>query len=111
MPVNLYRRFHGVGYFLRDHHGAVDGGCRRQDDAEFVAAQASGGVGIAHHMGNSAGDFFKDSVSSLVAETVIDVLERIHIENEQRKFALFAPRQSDIAAELIVKQRAVRQAR
>ena len=44
-----------------------------------------------------------------MAEAVVDVFERVDVEHEKRKFALFTPGDGDIAAQLIVKQVAVGQ--
>ena len=62
-----------------------------QDRLEFVAAEAADLAVVAHHRFQPVGDLPKQRVADRMAERVVDVLEAVEIDQEQRA-ALLAMR-------------------
>ena len=54
------------------------------DDREFVAADARDGVGLAHQAAQPIADLGDQPVAGIVAERVVDLLEAVEIEHQQR---------------------------
>ena len=56
----------------------------RQDDGEFLAADAAGDMMVGGRVAQEAGEGLDDPVAGRMAETVVDALEMIEIGNDQR---------------------------
>ena len=54
------------------------------DDGEFVAADAGDRVGLAQQRAQPLADFLDELVAGIVAERVVDLLEAVEIEHQQR---------------------------
>jgi hypothetical protein len=87
-----------IRYFLGEHD-------------ELVTAQARDGVGVANRLRKPPGEGLQHFVAGKVAERVVDVLEPVEIDEEQRDGAIVAPRERDRVIESLVECAAVVQAR
>ncbi len=65
----------------------------RQQDRELVAAEPREHVGLAHAAGKQLGDPDDHIIAGLVAERVVDVLEVVQVEHQQRALGAVAARQ------------------
>ena len=81
----------------------------RQDDDEFVAAQARDGVGFAHRRGEPLRDRLQQLVAGIVTQRVVDALEMIEIEEQARDVRAVALRLREDLLQPLVQERAVRQ--
>ena len=68
---------------LGDAGGAAGIGIR-QEDAELLAAHAPDQVDVAHGLAQGARDEHQRLVAAVVAEAVVDVLEMVDVDDEQR---------------------------
>ena len=82
----------------------------REDD-ELVAADAGDRVGLAHDRLEPAGDRPQHRVPDLVAADVVDALEAVEVDDEQRERLVRAPRAGERLGDTVVEQVAVRAAR
>ena len=73
-----------------------------QDHRELVAAYAGDDVALAQARSQRTGDGHQDIVSGRVAEAVVDLLEAVEVEHEQRAHALVPPRAADLARQLLL---------
>ena len=80
-------------------------------DGELVAADAGGGVGVAHHVVDAVGDAHEHGVADVVAELVVDRLEPVEVEVEQGDGLVGALVPVQGGVELVVQQHPVGQAR
>ena len=80
-----------------------------QHDGELVAAEAGDDVGLAHALAQRAADGADDLVAGLVAARVVDVLEAVEVEQEQRAAAAVAGGVADELGQLLVEAAAVEQ--
>ena len=55
-----------------------------EDDGEFIAAGAGHGIGAAHARGEERGYALKHYVADVMAEGIVDVLERVEIDDKER---------------------------
>ena len=60
----------------------------RQEHAELLAADAPDQVDLANHPLDGLRDDFQRLVSAFMPKTVVDVLEVIDVDDQQRAFAL-----------------------
>ena len=60
-----------------------DGG--RQQDRELVAAEAGDGVAVADAVLQAPGELDQQQIADVVAERVVDLLEAVEIEQQQRQ--------------------------
>ena len=81
-----------------------------QDDRELVAADAAGDVGRAHDVADALGRLGQHGVAGEVADAVVDRLEVVEVEDEQREPPVVALRAGDLARERLVEVAAVVQA-
>ncbi len=102
------RLLDGVQHFLRGQHRAVDVG-QRQDDRELVAAEARHGVGIAQHAADAPGHPLQDAIAGVMAQRVVDLLEAVQVEQQQRDGCSLAVGDPRRLLEAIVQERPVRQ--
>jgi len=63
---------------------ALSGGVRQQDH-EFVAAPAAGSVGVARRLLQQRGESAQQAVASLVPVAVVDRLEAVQIDEDERE--------------------------
>ena len=82
----LERRQHAVGEAQR-FALALDAFA---EDHELVAAEAGDRVAVAHHLPETLGDRDEQLVAYLVAEVVVDRLEAVQVDEEQRDDTLAA---------------------
>ena len=78
-----------------------------QQDGELVAAEAGDDVGLADAVMQRAADRADDLVAGLVAAGVVDVLEAVEVEQEDRALAAVAGGVGDELGELLVEAAAV----
>ena len=78
-----------------------------QHHGELVAAEAGHDVAGAHGAPDAVGHFLQEPVAGVVAERVVDDLERVQVEEEQRHLAAVAARAGRGAGELVVEELAV----
>ena len=81
-----------------------------QDHRELVAADAAGDVGVAHDLADALGDLGEHGVAGEVADAVVDRLEVVEVEDDQREPAVVALGARDLARERLVEVAAVVQA-
>ncbi len=103
--VRLLRRFE---QFFRDMGGAAGIGIGQHQD-EFIAAQTRYRVLFAHHQVQASGQRDQQFVADAVAQRVVDVLEVIEIEENQRQRLMAALRAAERVADAVLEQAAVRQ--
>ncbi len=83
---------------------------RRQDHPELVAAQPGDGLGLAHRFLEPGVDLAEDDVAVMMAEGVVDLLESIEVEQQQRETPALGAR-GDRPLQAIVQQGPIGQAR
>ena len=93
---------------LRGEQRAVEIG-ERQQDGELVAAEPRDGVGLAQRRAEPRGDALQHAVAGMMSERVVDLLEAVQIEQQQRERRALAGGDARRLVEAIVQQRAVRQ--
>ena len=76
---------------------------------ELVAAQARERVALADAALHARGDLLEQQVADLVAERVVDVLEAVEVDEQQRERLPAAARSDDALLEAVVEQHAVGQ--
>ena len=106
--VRLGDRRHNL---LRDQPGVLGLIDFRQEDQELVAAVTADGVRLADARHQALRDRAQDLVADGVTERIVDVLETIAVEEQDRDAAAVAARQRDGAGEAIVQEQPVRQVR
>ena len=60
----------------------------RQDESEFLAAEAGDQVHFAHRLCQDSADAAQHFVAGLMAMHVVEFLEMVDVENDQRKYAM-----------------------
>ena len=95
-------------HLARRQHGAVDVG-RRQDQRELVAAEPGHRVGLAQRAAQARSHELQQTIAGMVADRVVDVLEPIEIQDEQRERVAVAVCGEHGLLQAIVEQRAIRQ--
>jgi hypothetical protein len=73
-----------VQHFLRRPQRTVHLG-HRQDDRELVAAETRHGVGLAQHAAHPRRHTRQHAVAGVMAERVVDLLEAVQVEDQQRQ--------------------------
>ena len=81
-----------VDQLLRHRGGLARLGDVLQQHAELVAADARDEVVAAHRGAQARGDHLEQAVAHLVAERVVDLLEVVQVEEQQRRGLVVAPR-------------------
>ena len=103
----------GVAHFVVDapaeHFGIRRAGDAGHDDCELVAAEAGNGIGRARHGTQPGTDLADQLVAGGVAERVVDRLEAVEIEIEERS-APPCPRAKQRFGELLLEEEAVGEA-
>ena len=94
---------------LRDEPGVLGLIDFRQEDEELVAAVAADGVRLADARHQALRDRAQDLVADAVTERIVDVLETIAVQEQDRDAAAVAARQRDGPGEAIVQEQPVRQ--
>src|SRR5439155_11683696 len=85
----------------------VDGGRLRQHDRELVAANTARDVRRADDVANPLGGLGEHPVTREVAYAVVDRLEVVEVEHDQRQLAAVAVRTGDLARQRLVEVAAV----
>ena len=75
-----------------------------QDHGELVAADPAGDVGRADDAAHPLGDLGEHAVAGEVPDPVVDPLEVVEVEHDQRDVALVAPGARDLAPEELVEE-------
>ncbi len=81
-----------------------------QHDAELVAAEARHQVALAHAAGEALGDVLQQQVAGLVAQRVVDQLEVVEVEEQQRELLVLARGVGEQRLHVLVELGAVRPA-
>src|SRR5262249_13572704 len=79
----------------------------RQHDGELVASDAAGDVRGSNDATDSPGRLREDGVAGEVADLVVDVLEVVQVEDDERELSVVAVRASDLACKRLVEEAAV----
>ena len=98
---------HRIERFLRDECGMVAAGGKMKDEDELVAAQSSHAVVFAHAFQQALGCHAQHAVADMVAERVVDVLEVVEVEEQQRDLRSIAMRLRDGLLQPVLQQAAV----
>ena len=77
-----------AGEAAGDGLGLLDGGAGRQQDGELVAADAGHQVGAGHAGLQPRADLAQEPVTRLMAERVVELLEVVEVDQQQRELAL-----------------------
>ena len=80
-----------------------------QDDRELVAADPRGHVREPDVVADRLGDVLQGSVARLMAQRVVDLLEAVDVDEQQRGLGVVARGASDLALELLVEPPAARE--
>src|SRR5258707_700178 len=72
-----------------------------EQDRELVAAEAADGVVRPYTLTQSLGDLDEHAVAHVVAEAVVDDLEAVEVEEQQRRGVVALPRVHDRELELL----------
>ena len=81
---------------------------RGLDDGEFVAAEPRQHVGGAQRRSQAAGDLPEQFIAGGMTEQIVDVLETVEVEHQDRKRPLVPPLVRIDVMELFEKERPVR---
>ncbi len=108
--VDDVRSHHLDQHPARKNRGVVVLVDLRGKDDEFIAALAAHGVGGLDAAEQTRGDGLKKLVAGRVSERIVDVLEAVDVEEEDRDLGAVALRERDRLADAIVEQQPVRQA-
>ena len=79
-------------------------------DRELVAAETRSGVDRAHAVLQASRDLLQDPVASSMAEAVVDVLEVVHVHEQDRDRQALPSLRRECVADPVAEQRAVGQA-
>ena len=82
---DLERVPHRVHDPAGDRPGALQVGGGRQQDRELVAAQARDRVAVADAVVQALGELDQQQVADVVAKGVVDLLEAVEIEQQERQ--------------------------
>ena len=99
-----------VQQLLRHRRGLARLGDVLQQHAELVAADARDEVVAAHAGAQARGDHLQQAVADLVAEAVVDLLEVVQVEEQERRGLVVAPGVRHRLARALGEHRAVGQA-
>lgn len=88
----------GLPQTLGDLHRFLEARSR-QEGAELLAAEACHQIVGAQHAFRGLGDGDEDLVAGIMAERVVDALEMVDIEHDDRERLLLAARASDLGAD------------
>jgi hypothetical protein len=80
-----------------------------EHDGEFVAAEARDRVAVAHMRAQARAGRLEHAVAGRVAHRIVDVLEAVEVEEQNRDAAAVAARAHDGVAQALAEQRAVGQ--
>jgi hypothetical protein len=83
-PFDLERRVEPGGQLLGDLHRAFGGGDLGQQDGELVATQASHRIDGPERTAQPLADLHQQQVTVVVAEGVVDLLEAVQVQQQQR---------------------------
>ena len=81
-----------------------------KDEGELIAADAGEGVGLAEAGFEALGNLAEEGIADAVAEAVIDQLEAVEVDIEERDFAVLAAALGEAVREAIGEQAAIGQA-
>ena len=95
-------------HFLRGALGTFDIRCRQQQ-GEFVAAKARHSVRLAQRSSQPYRGLLQHAIAGMMAKRVVDFLEAIEVDDEERHRVIVSSRREDALLQTIVEQRAIRQ--
>jgi phosphoribosylaminoimidazole (AIR) synthetase len=91
-------------YSLRARGGIVGVFDVRQQHDEFVATVAADGIGRAHGIRQALGDGDQQLIPGCVAQGVVDVLEVVHVDEQNRETLMVPLRKGNGMRETILQQ-------
>ena len=91
-------------------HERVGGVGVRQDDRELVAADAEGTVAVAQRVADAVGHAHEQAVAGRMALAVVDDLEVVEVDEQQRDGHLVATVELELAVELLLERAVVAEA-
>jgi hypothetical protein len=97
----------GLPQPLRDGLGLGDAVDRRQQDGELVATQAADGVRVAQDRTQPRADLAEQLVPVGVAEAVVDLLEPVQVDEQERDLLAAAARRRQALLEAVLQQHPV----
>ena len=77
-----------AGELAGEHLGAFDGGVERHQDGELVAADAGHELGLGGAGLQARADLAQEPVAGVVAERVVELLEVVEVDQQQRELGL-----------------------
>ena len=107
---DLERPLHRVHDPFGHAAGTLEVGGRRQQDRELVAAEPRDRVAVADAVVETPGEMDQEQVAEMVAERVVDLLEAIEVEQQQRQRFAVAGRRAQRLGQAVVEQHAIGQA-
>ena len=82
-----------------------------EQDAELVATEAGDGVGLAQDAVQARADLAQEEIAGVVAERVVDLLEPVEVDQEQRGIVPVARARQDRLVGAVAKEASVRKRR
>ena len=98
---------HGFEQFPGEQSHRVGVADILEQDDELIAAQPGQGIGRAQQGTQSCGDAAQQTVAELMSQGVVDVLEVVEVDEQQRQLLLFPGGAMDGVLEAIVEEQAV----
>lgn len=80
---------------------------RGRNQGELVPAEARDRVAVAHHRAQRGSDLLQEPVADIVTERIVDALEAIQVDEQNRKESPLAPAGGDVDAQTVEEQRAI----
>ena len=102
------RLFDLVEDLLRRQQRAVDIG-RRQHDGELVAAQPRHGIDASQQPADARGDVLQHAIAGVMAQRIVDLLEAVEIQQQQRQRRVGARGGAQRLRETILQQQPIGQ--
>ena len=101
-PLECERLLEGGLQLVGDGHGTLAGGDLGQQHGELVAAEPGDGVDLAQRAAQPLADLNQELVAVVVAEGVVDLLEPVQVEQQQRSRDQFPVGLADCLAGAVV---------
>jgi hypothetical protein len=109
VALDLERRFECAHHLVGDSQRLLVAGGRQQE-GEFIAAEARHRIGIAHHAPHAPGRLAQHGIAAGMAQRIVDLLEVIEIGEHEGKAVMIALRRANRLRQPVHQQHAIRQA-